>query len=231
MIVGLLLALGVAFGGVADDLTIAANSNTSEAVRMEAFNRLVSNFNANEPTLNQVLFDQDANARERWIAARVYGRSNSAGALSTLASLTSDPQPAMRAAAASALGDLGARDGARAVEALLTDPAIFVRVEAADALAKIASPNSAGPLERALMDDSNFYRGKPLWVRQHYVTAIATIGDRSSVNVLMQVLEDEDPLVAQGALQALTQITGKDFSEGRSQSEQIAAWRRWHGAQ
>lgn len=226
-----LLLLGAALAGVPEELSRAADGSLTETQRMEAFNRLVMGFSNNRPELEQIARDDDAEARERWIAVRVMGQSGAPQAREPLEALARDPMPAIRSAAASALGDLGYKSSAPVLAELLNDPAIIVRSAAAVSLGQLRDERSAEALVRALSHPSNFYRGSSLWVRHQYVEALGEIGLASSVPTLVGCLDDRDELVVTAAMEALARIAGFDFAEGRSRDEQIAAWRRWAASQ
>ncbi|MCP4804152.1 MAG: HEAT repeat domain-containing protein [Proteobacteria bacterium] len=222
-----LLLLGTAFGSVTDDLSTAANQELDEAARMQAFNKLVLDWSNQRPTLEQIVADPQHDARERWVVVRVIGQTNDPAAGAVLLELLDDPMPAMRAGAASALGDLGDKKHAEAIGALLQDDAMFVRAAAADALGAIGAESSAAALEAALKNSSNYYRGSSLWVRTHYVSALGAIGSESSIPALVLCFDDKDDAVVDASLVALRAIVGYDFAEGRTKSEHIEAWRRW----
>ena len=225
------LLLCAALAGTSEDLSRAADPDLGEEARMEAFNQLVLDFERVRPELEAIVHDDAHDARERWIAARVMGQSHSPNAKAALLKLCDDPMPAMRSAAASALGDLGYKDTADRIGLLLKDDAVIVRVAAADALGLIKAESSARYLEAALKDRSNYYRGNPLFVRVHFVTAIGEIGAWSSVPALIACFDDRDEAVQDEALVALRKIVGYDFAEGRDKTEHMAAWRRWYASE
>ena len=223
----LLLLMGTALAGVTEDLTTAADRDLDESARMQAFNKLVLDWKNQRPALEQIVLDANHDARERWVVVRVIGQTNDASASEVLLKLLEDPMPAMRAGAASALGDLGQKEHAAAVGVLLKDDAMFVRAAAADALGALGAESSAPFLEAALNDSSNYYRDSSLWVRTHYVTALGDIGSESSIPALVACFDDKDDQVVDAALLSLRKIVGYDFAEGRSKAEHIEAWRRW----
>ena len=223
--------LSLALAGTAEDLTQAADANLSEEVRMEAFNALVMDYDRIRPELEVVVHNDDHDARERWIAARVMGQTHSPEAKAALLRLCDDPMPAMRAAAASALGDLGYKDTADRIGQMLDDDAVIVRAAAADALGLLKAESSARYLEAALKDRTNYYRGESLFVRRHYVEALGEIGAWSSVPALIACFDDRDEAVQDASLVALRKIVGYDFAEGRDRDEHMEAWRRWYSSE
>ena len=76
-----------------------------------------------------------------------------------------DPEPAIRTAAVSALGDFGQKKHTMLIGRFLKDDAVIVRVAAAESLGKIGDAKAISMLEAALDDPSNQYRGSSLWVR------------------------------------------------------------------
>lgn len=227
----LLLLCSLAFSGVEDTVTRAANPDLAEPERRAAFNELTRSYQTERPQLEALLFDQSADARQRWVTARALGHTRSPQAKQALLKLCDDPMPAMRAAAAGGLGDLGFPDTSARVAELLRDDAIMVRGAAADALGLIGNHAAAPALEAALKDTSNFYRSQSLWVRVHFVQALGEIGAPSSMETLVKTLDDADPAVVDAALVSLRKIVGYDFAEGRSRAQHIEAWRRWYAAE
>ncbi len=213
--------------GIHEDLETASNKELTEPLRMEAFNRLVLDYSNKAPELRAIAFDDDHDAHQRWIVVRVMGQTHSPKVTADLLKLTADPMPAMRAAAARALGDLGAKEASEVLGGLLSDDAMIVRQAAADSLGLLRSEDSARYLEAALKDGSNFYRGSSLWVRKHYVLALGEIGSETSIPALIACFDDKDEEVVDASLVALQKVVGFDFAEGRTRSEHIEAWRRW----
>lgn len=227
----LLLLCSLAFSAVEDTVAIAANPDISEQERRAAFNEMTRDYQADRHQLEALLFDQSADARQRWVTARALGHTRSPQAKQALLKLCDDPMPAMRAAAAGGLGDLGYADTSSRVAELLTDPAIMVRGAAADALGLIGNQAAAPALEAALRDTSNFYRSQSLWVRVHFVNALGEIAAPSSIDALVKTLDDADSAVVDAALVALRKTVGYDFAEGRTRAQHIEAWRRWWAAE
>ncbi len=210
-------------------VSLAADKNLSDSERRSAFSQMVELGEIDD--LLTISQDEESDARERWVAIRALGKQPSAETKQVLKSLLADDQPAMRAAAASALGDSKDMASTEDLVELLHDPAMIVRGAAADALAELADLRALPDLEQALKDQSNYYRGASLWVRRHYVDAVVSIGSRSSFPVLADCLEDTDPNVVQATIDGLEQITGISYSQGRTQQEELQAWRRWLDAQ
>ena len=73
LLVGLALA-GPHDGGPRDDLTRAAEKGLSDGERKEAFNRLVHLGSTDMGWVSEVAIDDQADARERWVAIRAIGK-------------------------------------------------------------------------------------------------------------------------------------------------------------
>jgi len=225
---------GTAWAGAAEDLAMAADANGTETSRMASFYRLVERGNTDIDLVVEVSGDDTADSRKRWVAVRVLGQVGGDRSRNQLLKLLNNDMPAMRAAAAQGLGDFGHAAGAEvseAIEAKLLDPAIIVRAGAAEALGKLGKATSVGPLSQALSAEDSYYRGASLWVRSHYVISLGLIGDRSAIPALIRCLDDEDEKVAAAAIGAFEAIAGFQFSDGRTESEEVQAWRRWGTAQ
>ncbi len=225
----LLVASATAQADLPELLQKASDAELAQADRMQAFEELVEQGYGD--TLIAMADDQDLDARQRWVAIRALGRINSPPAVEALVRLLGDEVSGMRAAAAAALADARQKEHAEKVAGLLEDPAVIVRGAAADALAQLQEPRTVPYLERALDDPSNFYRGESLWVRRHYVVALGSIGDKASLPSLIRCLHDADSDVVDATLAALEAVTGRSWADGRSHSEQVAAWTRWYANQ
>ena len=227
----ILLLLSAAFAGAPEDLALAANKNLDEPARMAAFDRLVLLGNTDLREVMRVSADQSADARTRWVAIRVLRQVKGDPARDALISRLSDDMPAMRVAAANALGDLGDPAAVTPLLKCLADPAMLVRAAAADALGNIGDGRAVSALGAAVTDKDGYHRGESLWVRRHYVDALGRIGSKTALPVLLPALDDSDPTVAQAAVDAFEAIAGFSYAQGRSPDEERAAWRRWAGSQ
>jgi len=227
----LLLAASTAWADASTDLAEAANGQVPESARMAAFDRLVRTGQTNITHVRQIAVDADADTRQRWVAIRVLGKVRGDGPRDVLLGLLSDEQPAIRAAATQALGDLGARVTTPQLIEQLKDPAVIVRAGAAEALGKIRDGSAVSPLADALQARDNYYRGSSLWVRAHFVAALGEIGDRAAVPTLLRALDDGDAGVQVAAVAAMEHVAGFSYSEGRDAEQQREAWRRWGQAQ
>lgn len=226
------LALGSpALADSASDLVEAADSAVPESARMEAFDRLVRTGQTNITHVRAIATTADADTRQRWVAIRVLGKVRGDGPRDVLISLLDDEQPAIRAAATQALGDLGDRATIPQLIEQLLDPAVIVRAGAAEALGKMGDGDAVSALADAIQARDNYYRGSSLWVRAHFVAALGQIGSRDAVPTLLRALDDGDPAVQRAAVVAMEQVAGFSYAEGRDAEQQRAAWRRWGQAQ
>ena len=220
-----------AWADAAGDLAEAADSDIPEAARMAAFDRLVGTGQTNITHVRDVATAADADTRQRWVAIRVLGKVRGDGPRDVLLSLLDDEQPAIRAAATQALGDLGDRNTVPQLIEQLKDPAVIVRAGAAEALGKLGAGDAVSALADALMARDNYYRGSSLWVRAHFVASLGQIGSRDAVPTLLRALDDADVGVQLAAVSAMEQVAGFSYAEGRDAEQQRAAWRRWGQAQ
>ena len=226
-----LVLCGLLWAGAQEDLNLAANPNVSEELRMDAFNRLVQIGATDLNLIRDTAVSTDEELRKRWVSIRILGKVGGAPAREILPPLSVDPDPAIRAAALSALGDLGTSDFVDIIQIRLKDEAIIVRAAAAEALGKIKDPQAIPSLSKALQASDARYRGASLWVRRHYVEALRDIGSIDAYPALLRSLYDDDPTVVQATILALENIAGFDFKEGRDLDAQKEAWRRWLQAQ
>ena len=225
--IALLLASVLALASPADDLSLAARKDAPEAVRMAAFDRLVSLGAVDLALVRQAAAAEDWDARERWVAVRVLGQVGGDAAREALLVALDDGMPAMRVAAASALGDLGDALAVAPLIARLADPALLVRAAAAGAPGMPGDPSAVQPLATSLAARDNFHRGQSLWVRRHFALALGGIGDSGAYPALLRALDDGDPTVAEAAVDAFELIAGFSFGDGRDAAAEREAWRRW----
>jgi len=112
----------------------------------------------------------------------------------------SDPDPAVRARAALALGRIGRAEHVGAIEPLLRDPVVAVRTEAAFALGEIEDSTAAAALARHLLSGTET---EPE-VRALCVEGLGKLGE--GAGACRRALLDPDPLVARAALLAAWKI-------------------------
>lgn len=222
-----LLALVAGLAGPVEDLTLAAQKDAPEAVRMAAFDRLVDLGATDMAHVLKVSADDGADARERWVAVRVLGKIGGDRSREALLKLLEDDMPAMRVAAAGALGDLGDGLACKPLAARISDPALLVRGGAADAVGVLGCENAVEALSEAVFSRDNYHRGSSLWVRRHFVEALGQIGDKAALPTLLRALDDADPEVAGAAIGAMEGVARFSYSQGRSADQEREAWRRW----
>ena len=223
----LLLGLvGIALAGAPEDVAIASSKDAPEATRMEAFERLVTLGATDMKLVSLLAQDEDASARERWVAIRTLGKIGGDRSRNILGTLLDNPQPAMRAAAASAVGDMGDTEFVGKLCVLVDDPAVIVRAAAAGALGTLGQSEAVPHLSDAIEDKKSTFRGQAPWVRKHYVVALGAIGHTSAYPALLRTLDDGDPEVASLTLGALEKVAGFSYAKGRSKKQEREAWRR-----
>jgi len=227
----LLLFVGLAHADAQADLTTAASKDLSETVRMAAFGRLVELGSTDMAVVSETSVDDAADARKRWVSIRALGKIRGDRSRDLLTRLIDDPMPAIRTAAAGAMGDFGDHSFLAKLNAKLADPAVIVRAAAAAAVGQIGDGSSVKFLSDALDHRRSFFRGRSLWVRRHYVEAMGAIGDKGAYPALLRSLNDKDETVIAAAVDALERIAGFDFSKGRTADKEREAWRRWVSAQ
>ncbi len=120
--------------------------------------------------------------------------------------LQEHPEPAIRRAAAAALGRL---DDPRAVEplatALLTDDAAEVRQESAKALRRLRDSEAVSPLIQSLLQDEDSS------VRAEAAAALGALEDERAGQALLETLEaDTSALVREAGAKALGHIRGSN---------------------
>lgn len=222
-----LALLALALAGPADDLRVAADPNRPQAEREAAFGRIaVPTATAEVLTL---IDSAQVSEDQRWVLIRSLGHNPTDEARAALIGLLDDDAALNRMAAIGALADRKDPAVTGRIAARLTDKAILVRASAAEALGRLKDPDVLPDLGRALADPSAVYRGQSLWVRRRYVEAMGQIGTDAAVPYLSRALDDDDPAVVQAALASLERVAGFSYAEGRTEAEQIEAWRRWAG--
>ncbi len=225
MLAVLALLLGVALAGVPEDVDFAAEADNPLDLRQAAFARLHDETAV--PTLLRIAKDTQTTPPRRWVAIRALGLNTAPEARDALLGFLASDNAPTRIAALAALGERKDRTTAGRVAARLEDKALLVQQAAADALGLIGDPATLPDLERALASPTGTYRGTSLWVRRHYVEAMAAIGTGESVRPLAAALDDADPTVVDAAVKGLEKVGGFSYAQGRTRAEELEAWRRW----
>jgi len=228
---GALLLVGLAFAGASEDLELASKKTAQEAERMAAFERLVSLGNTDMALVSAVSVDEEADVRLRWVSIRALGKIKGDRSKALLLELISNPQPAIRVAAAGAMGDFGDKGFVEPLNNSLEDAAVIVRAAAAEAVGQLGDSSSVAPLSEALNHRRSYFRGRSLWVRYHYVQALGQLQDKAAFPALLRNIDDEDEKVASAVIDALEKVAGFAFSDGRTAAQEKEAWRRWVSAQ
>jgi HEAT repeat protein len=156
------------------------------------------------PPLAAVLLRLDEAPDIRAAAATALGRIGDAVAAPSLGEALKDPVPAVRYAAAIALGSLPAEGNAtRLARTLHSDPSWWVRYAAVLALGRTKKGFVAGDLEACL-------KREPKWqIRMGAVRSLQDIGGARAATVIGQALRDKDSGVRTAAAVALGDIGGK----------------------
>jgi len=90
-----------------------------------------------------------------------------------------------------------------ALEELLLHEDIWIRKWAIDALGNLKSTQAVPSIVNFVLDQNNE------WVRGHAVTALAKIGDKKICDVLINLLNDKDPVVRERSVEALGNLCNK----------------------
>ena len=218
--------VAAAWAGPVDDLELAASKSASQEQRMAAFQRIVDLGSTDMAHVVSVANDEEADARQRWVAIRSLGQIKGDRARTVLINLSTNPMPAVRAAASAAMGDHGSEAFIPYLTERVQDPAVIVRASASQALAQCGDSRAVESLSDALLDKKNTFRGRSLWVRKYFVEALGDIGSTAAYPALLRAIDDPDEEVASSVIPALEKIAGFSYSEGRSAVQEKEAWRR-----
>ena len=125
--------------------------------------------------------------------------------------MLSDADPGVRAAAIVAIGNINNEDAATLSRPLLGDPDARIRVTAAVALAGSRLPADVDSAEAALLDLAADARGSSRTVRRDVAAAIRHIDSPRFRRLLIPLLYDEAPEVAQEAMESVQASGASDF--------------------
>jgi hypothetical protein len=128
-----------------------------------------------------------------------FARQRQPDALASLAGMLSDPDPAVRASAAAALGSLGGPEAAAALTGALGDQDASVRMSALSALGRRREESAVGSMAQVLARDQDAR------VRRAAVWALATLKAEEAYRAIEAAASDPDASVrgaATGALRA-----------------------------
>ena len=224
--IAMLTLLATVWAGPAEDLETASSKKIEQTLRMAAFQRLVDLGATDMSHVTKVAQNEEADARQRWVAIRVLGKIGGDRAKTLLINLSSNPMPAIRSAASSAMGDHASEDFIPYLMERVQDSAVIVRAAASQALAQCGDKRAVDVLSQALLDKKNTFRGRSIWVRKYFVEALGDIGSTAAYPALLRAIDDADESVASAVLPALEKIAGFSYSEGRSSLQEKEAWRR-----
>ena len=224
---GLLFLVGLALGGATEDLVLAASERAAEADRMAAFERLVLLGNTDMAVVSAMSVNDEGDTRHRWVAIRCLGKIKGVRSKELLSQLLNNPEPAIRTAAAAAMGDFGHKDFVEPLNTSLADAAVLVRAAAAKSLGQLGDSRSVAPLSEAVNHHRSYFRGKSIWVRRHFVEALGAVGSKDAFPVLLRTIDDPDEAVAKAVIDALEKVAGFDFAKGRTAEQEKEAWRRY----
>ena len=223
----LFFLLSFAFADISSDLQQASDAKLEESLRQNAFTRLVREGNADSKPLLEIAKDVDTEIQQRWIVIHALGKIGGKKITQELQLLLKDKKSEIRIAACTAIGESRQWSTTESLLPLLEDRVLLVRVASAQALGKIGNPAAIESLDKAIRAPDHFHRGKSLWVRSHFVDALAAIRNKKAYSALLFAVDDQDPSVYRAAFFALEQIAGFALSEGRSEQEEKEAWKRW----
>lgn len=125
--------------------------------------------------------------------------------------LLDDPDPMVRAAAVTALGEHAPASDGPLLAAMLEDESAYVRWEAAKALQKVHHPGVAAALSAALTKDEDAD------VRTAAATALGQYADATVFQTLVSALGDRNRGVVRAANESLRTLTGQDLDADAAQ--------------
>ena len=159
-----------------------------------------------------LLYHEAPEVRRR--ALRAIGsvrRDIALGWLPQVRRMLSDADAGVRAAAIVAIGNINNEDAATLARPLLADPDSRIRVTAAVALAASQSAADVDAAEAALLDLAADARGSSRLVRQDVAAGIRHIDNPRFHRLLIPLLYDEAPEVAQEAMESVQAAGVSDF--------------------
>ncbi|HLG20497.1 MAG TPA: HEAT repeat domain-containing protein [Bdellovibrionota bacterium] len=158
------------------------------------------------PPLAEIYVDASALWQSRWIAGMALGRLGGEEARLALEKGLKDPLFLVRLAAAQALGKMKDPQAAPRLREALSDKAMVVRSAVVDAMAELKDREAVSLLRAELVSPRSFYRGRSLWIREHILEALVSIGGEEAAETLLVVLKEEDPVLLERGCSALAQL-------------------------
>jgi AAA family ATP:ADP antiporter len=125
--------------------------------------------------------------------------------------LLGDPDAGVRAASVAALCAINKEDAASVARPLLDDPDPRIRATAAVALAASSDPGDVAAAEAALLDLSSDARDTARGARRDVASAIRQIADPRFRRLLIPLLYDPAPEVAEEAMESVSAAGTSDF--------------------
>ena len=159
-----------------------------------------------------LLYHDSPNVRRR--ALRAIGavrRDIAVSWLPQVRRMLSDADSGVRAAAIVAIGSINNEDAATLSRPLLADPDARIRVTAAVALAASSNPSDVDAAEAALVDLASDARGSSRRVRRDVAAGIRHIDNPRFRRLLIPLLYDEAPEVANEAMESVQAAGTSDF--------------------
>jgi ATP:ADP antiporter, AAA family len=159
-----------------------------------------------------LLYHESAAVRRRALAALGAVRSDIAAQWTPqIRRLLGDPDAGVRAAAIAALSAINREDAASLARPLLNDADARIRVTAAVALAGSARPEDVDLAEATLLDISSDARDIARTARRDVAAAIRQIADTRFRRLLIPLLYDPAPDVAEEAMESVRAAGTSDF--------------------
>lgn len=196
-----------------------------------------SNRRARLESLRDYLAHSDPEQRARAIERLVIFESRSD--LRRIANLLDDESPRVRAAAATAVGDLGGRRWQPELMALWdADDAPNVLVAVSGALGALGGDEAGAFLAARLREPRTvLWRGRTVDVRVFLTGALAEVGYAGAADPLADLLDTEDPLMRSRAAWSLRRLTNADFGshwaderlDAATRVAGVEAWNQWIG--
>jgi AAA family ATP:ADP antiporter len=159
-----------------------------------------------------LLYHESAVVRRRALAALGAVRSDIAQQwIPHIRRMLSDPDPGVRRSAIAALASIAHEDAASLARPMLADPDPRIRATAAVALAASAKPEDLDEAERRLLDLTSDTRDETKAVRRDVAIAIRGISDPRFRRLLIPLLYDPTPEVADEAMESVHAAGASDF--------------------
>ncbi len=179
--------------------------------------------------LVKIMFDESATMDLRWKAVTAAGRVNGDDARPDLIKALGSPTWYMRNAALLAMKKIDPHATLVWARQFLSDKALVVRASAVDVIEQLGDTTSVDLLWQHLDAPENFAGEQSLYVRRRMAEALARLDVKSGREAnFIRLLNDKDQTLHTPAMQALEQITKKNFgTSSASLEERREEWLRW----